>query len=142
MSIEAEERIKALEQELANVRRTHIAHLRDIAAAAGRREAHAVSLIASQKSQGKGVDTDEPHGGPGSSPGSNAANDKGSSAPPTGADPSPPAGKLDRCGPRMPSGGKMFMLKILWYIFVLVTKPFFSSLRYDPGIVCVCQHKQ
>jgi hypothetical protein len=96
MSIEAEERIRALEQELANVRRVHIAHLREIAAAAGRREAHAVSLIASRKSHYKGAETDEPNGGPGSSPASNAANDKGSAAPPAGADPLPPVGKLDR----------------------------------------------
>jgi hypothetical protein len=71
-------RIFALEQALAVERGRHLDHLREIAAAAGLREAQAAGLVASRGSAGA------PNGGPGTSPTDSEGSSAGR-APPQGA---------------------------------------------------------
>lgn len=93
----AEARVAELEQEITRLRSFHASQLREIAAAAGLREAHAVSLVASSARKQHGECG--PMSGPGSSPGDSTGGE-GASPPPRGAldGPSPNAAgnKLNR----------------------------------------------
>eukprot|EP00286_Rhodomonas_abbreviata_P018246 CAMPEP_0181310130 /NCGR_PEP_ID=MMETSP1101-20121128/12417_1 /TAXON_ID=46948 /ORGANISM="Rhodomonas abbreviata, Strain Caron Lab Isolate" /LENGTH=694 /DNA_ID=CAMNT_0023416729 /DNA_START=137 /DNA_END=2221 /DNA_ORIENTATION=- len=80
------ERIEALELALDRERKLHVANLREIASAAGLREAHAMSLLAGCRRDGE----QHPNGGPGMSP-----TDADSRKPPQGAQ-DPSTSKLDR----------------------------------------------
>ena len=90
-------RVAALEQEIALLRSRHSAQLREIAAAAGLREAFAMSLVQSQTQKQHGSDR-EPIGGPGISPGEASGGEGSCRAPPPGAEngPSPKSNKLNR----------------------------------------------
>lgn len=78
----SEARVAELEQEITRLRSFHASQLREIAAAAGLREAHAVSLVASSARKQHGECG--PMSGPGSSPGDSTGGE-GASPPPRGA---------------------------------------------------------
>jgi hypothetical protein len=79
-------RIFALEQALAVERGRHVEHLREIAAAAGLREAQAAGLLAS-----RGGCVGTPNGGPGASPTDSEGSSAGRAPPPGAQEPARPA---------------------------------------------------